>query len=307
MKAIGRFVLCIVILFPGIAGASEARQGGDNPKGDVAEGLGNEFCETYPWLCDDGPPFWAGGSPECHWDCYSSFGTRRCGWRCDTPVGATPIEGRAAPTIGLGAPAENATVAGLITISGWAHEFFHMPTIEFGLSSEAVPVTNLQVGLNAPEACQPPSGIGHSQCNRNAGFSARLETRMLRNGVHKLQVTAVGRLGFPSAIERQIVVSNRCFDYTPPSLAVSAPTYTVAGSVTITANTADAVGVTAVDFFVDGVLKVTDTSAPFKYAWDTAPYPDGVHFIEVVAHDGCNNSANKIVNFTVVKDTSAPQ
>jgi hypothetical protein len=287
------------------------RRGGDNPNGDATEGLGNEFCETNPWLCDDGPTSWAGGAPECHWYCSSSLGTQWCDWGCFAPVVATPgatIEVvHAAPVIGLAAPAVNATVTGLITISGWAHEFFHMPTVEFGLNSEAMPVTNLQVGLNAPGACQPPAGIGHSRCNRYTGFSARLETRMLPNGVHKLHVTAVGQNGFPSAVERQVIVSNSCFDYTPPSLAVSAPTYTVAGSVTITANTADDVGVTAVDFSVDGVLKATDTSAPFTYSWDTTPYSNGVHFVEAVAHDGCSNSAYKKVNFTVVKDTSAPQ
>jgi hypothetical protein len=36
-----------------------------------------------------------------------------------------------------------------------------------------------------------------------------------------------------------------------------------------------------VEFYIDGVLEYTDTTAPFEYVWDTTAYVDGLHTISV--------------------------
>jgi hypothetical protein len=53
---------------------------------------------------------------------------------------------------------------------------------------------------------------------------------------------------------------------------------TVSGTVLIETETYD---IDTVEFYIDGVLKYTDTTEPFAYSWDTKPYPDGNHTILV--------------------------
>jgi len=59
-------------------------------------------------------------------------------------------------------------------------------------------------------------------------------------------------------------------DTTLPSLTLNSPAAfsTVNGSVTISATASDNVGVTKVEFLIDGVLKSTDTVSPYSYVWD---------------------------------------
>ncbi len=54
---------------------------------------------------------------------------------------------------------------------------------------------------------------------------------------------------------------------------------TVVGTVNITTSITGCI--TSVEFYIDSTLKYTDTTSPFSYSWDTIPYPDGNHTIEV--------------------------
>jgi leucyl aminopeptidase len=79
-----------------------------------------------------------------------------------------------------------------------------------------------------------------------------------------------------------------------PSVGLTQPANgsTVSGSVTFAANASDNSGiVTAVEFFVDGMLKGTDTTAPFAIAWDTRTTGDGQHVLTAKAYDPRTTSA----------------
>ena len=79
---------------------------------------------------------------------------------------------------------------------------------------------------------------------------------------------------------------------TPPTVSITAAANgsTVSSSVTFAANASDNSGiVTAVEFFVDGTLKGTDTSAPFAISWDTRTASDGLHILTAKAYDPSNN------------------
>jgi hypothetical protein len=54
---------------------------------------------------------------------------------------------------------------------------------------------------------------------------------------------------------------------------------TVSGTVTITTSTTGCID--TVEFYIDDILKYTDTSAPFQYSWDTILYSPGNHTILV--------------------------
>ncbi len=208
----------------------------------------------------------------------------------------------------VSSPGEGDMVSGQITVRGWAHDFHSLTDVSFGVDGVGMPTPDLLVGFNSPEACQPPSGLWwNSLCNANSGFSATIDTRSLANGLHTLQVVAMGSSGLPSVFERQILVGNGCADYTPPSVSISAPSFTVTGSVNITANASDNTGVTGVDFSVDGNSVAMVTSAPFLYRWDSTPWPGGAHVVTAAARDGCGNTASARATFTVVKDGVAPQ
>jgi len=60
-------------------------------------------------------------------------------------------------------------------------------------------------------------------------------------------------------------------DTTAPTVSLTAPSQgsTVADTVTVSASASDNVGVSRVEFYVDGVLKSTDTSSPYSFSWDT--------------------------------------
>ncbi|MBJ6764184.1 M20/M25/M40 family metallo-hydrolase [Myxococcaceae bacterium JPH2] len=90
-------------------------------------------------------------------------------------------------------------------------------------------------------------------------------------------------------------------DTTPPTVSLTAPTGgTVSGSVTLSATASDNVGVSRVDFLVDGAVKNSDFSSPYSYAWDSTTASNGSHTVSAVAYDGAGNStATSAVTVTV--------
>jgi hypothetical protein len=91
-------------------------------------------------------------------------------------------------------------------------------------------------------------------------------------------------------------------DTAPPTTSITspAPGATVSGTVTVVASASDDVGVTRVEFYVDGALKGTDTTAPYQLAWSTVSVPNGSHALQAKAYDAVNNvGASSIVTVTV--------
>jgi hypothetical protein len=86
-------------------------------------------------------------------------------------------------------------------------------------------------------------------------------------------------------------------DSTPPT--VSASETGSSGSITLAANASDNVGVTRVEFYVDGVLKATDTSAPFSASLDSTTLANGSHVLLAKAFDAAGNVGSSSVNFSV--------
>lgn len=82
-------------------------------------------------------------------------------------------------------------------------------------------------------------------------------------------------------------------DTTPPTVNLTAPANgaTVSGTVTLTASASDAVGVTRVEFFVDGALVGSDSAAPFELAWNSTSVANGTRALSAKAFDAAGNSA----------------
>ena len=102
-------------------------------------------------------------------------------------------------------------------------------------------------------------------------------------------------------------------DTTPPSVSLTAPSGggSLSGQVTLTASASDNVGVTDVQFKVDGSVVGDDGSSPFAVAWNTTTVTNGPHTLTAVARDAAGNTKTSApVSVTVANapppDTSAP-
>ena len=92
-------------------------------------------------------------------------------------------------------------------------------------------------------------------------------------------------------------------DTTAPTAAVTAPTagQSVSGTITATATASDNVGVTGVQFLVDGqAYGAEDTSAPYSVSITTTTLTNASHTIAARARDARNNTTTSAaVSFTV--------
>jgi Bacterial Ig domain/Calcineurin-like phosphoesterase len=91
-------------------------------------------------------------------------------------------------------------------------------------------------------------------------------------------------------------------DTTSPTVSLTSPVSgtTVSASTNITATANDNVGVTKVDFYIDGTIAGSDSSSPYQLAWDTTKVTNGSHQIQARAYDAANNtSSSSIATVTV--------
>ena len=79
-------------------------------------------------------------------------------------------------------------------------------------------------------------------------------------------------------------------DTTPPTVILTSPqtNSVVPQAISLTVTATDNVGVSRVEFFGDGVLVATDTSAPYAFVWNTSP---GAHVVYAKAYDAKGNVA----------------
>jgi hypothetical protein len=91
-------------------------------------------------------------------------------------------------------------------------------------------------------------------------------------------------------------------DTQAPATSITAPAAgaTISGIVSVTASASDNVGVTKVEFWLDGVLKSTDMSPPYAWSWDTATSTSGLHSLVSKAYDAALNVGTSVaVSVTV--------
>ena len=89
-------------------------------------------------------------------------------------------------------------------------------------------------------------------------------------------------------------------DTIAPTVSVTAPgnNATVSGTVSVAASASDNVGVSKVEFYINGILKATDTAAPYNYSWNTTSAADGVYTTAAKAYDAAGN-VGQSTNITV--------
>ncbi|MEP7154423.1 MAG: Ig-like domain-containing protein [Betaproteobacteria bacterium] len=130
-------------------------------------------------------------------------------------------------------------------------------------------------------------------------YSFAFNSTTVANGSHSLTAKAydaANNIGTSSAVS--FTVSNTVSDTTAPT--VSASSSGTSGTITFSATASDAVGVTKVEFYVDGVLKGTDTTSPYAFAFDSTTVANGSHSLTAKAYDAANNiGTSSAVSFSV--------
>ncbi|HZV64055.1 MAG TPA: Ig-like domain-containing protein [Telluria sp.] len=130
-------------------------------------------------------------------------------------------------------------------------------------------------------------------------YTATLDSTKLSNGSHSLVAWAYdasNNIGKSSPVA--FTTSNTIIDVAAP--VVSASVTGSAGSIKLNATATDNVGVTRVEFYVDGNLVGSSTAAPYTLAYDSTKLIKGSHSLVTKAYDAANNiGSSSAVAFTI--------
>jgi hypothetical protein len=98
-------------------------------------------------------------------------------------------------------------------------------------------------------------------------------------------------------------------DTTAPAVTLTAPAAgaSLTGSVTLTATATDNVGVTRLDYLLDGTVVGTFAPAVFTFTWNSTTATNGAHALSARAYDAAGNrTTSAAVSVTVANDTTPP-
>jgi hypothetical protein len=141
-----------------------------------------------------------------------------------------------------------------------------------------------------------------------APYSVTVDSNTLSNGSHSLVARAydaAGNVGSSSALA--FSVNNTVTpDTTAPT--VTASESGTSGTITLSASASDNIGVSKVEFYVDNVLKGTDTTAPYAMTLDSTTLTNASHALTAKAFDAAgNNKLSAAVNFTISNTVATTQ
>jgi subtilisin family serine protease len=139
----------------------------------------------------------------------------------------------------------------------------------------------------------------------NPGASPSAASQAITSAATPNKVTGPGS-GSPNRLLYSLLGGTAPGDTTPPTTSITSPANgaTVSGTVTVSANASDGVGVTRVELYVDGSLTGTDTSSPYLFAWNTATVSNGGHSLQTRAYDAAGNvGTSAAVNVTASNGT----
>jgi hypothetical protein len=127
------------------------------------------------------------------------------------------------------------------------------------------------------------------------------------NGPHVIAAIARDAAGHSqTAANVTVTVAN---DTTAPVVAVTNPLglVPVNGTITLAATASDNVGVTGLQWQIDGVNVGGELTAPYRLTWNSGSIANGTHTVAAIAHDAAGNSqTSAAISITVDNDTIAP-
>ncbi len=183
-----------------------------------------------------------------------------------------------APAVNITAPVTG-NVLGTISVSANATDNVGVSGVQFLLDG---------VNLGAEDVVAP--------------YSVSWNTTTAANGNHNLTARARDAAGNITTSAVIAVNVNNFVDTEIPTVSITAPAAgNVSGTINVTANAADNVGVSGLQFLLDGVsLGTEDVAAPYSVSWNTTGATNGSHNLTARARDAAGNIATSAaVNVTV--------
>ncbi len=172
------------------------------------------------------------------------------------------------PTVSITAPLNGATVTGTVSVTATASDNVGVTKVEFYLDGV----------LQFTDTTSP--------------YSWSWDTTTATNASHSLTAKAYdAALNVGTSTAVSVTVNNTGGDVTPPTVSITAPLNgaTVVGTVSANATASDNVGVTKVEFYLDGALQSTDTTSPYSWSWDTTTTTNASHTLTAKAYDAALN------------------
>lgn len=167
------------------------------------------------------------------------------------------------PTVAIGAPAEGATLAQAVTISGTAAD-----------PEEAL--TKVEVRID---------GGPWQLADGTDAWSFAWDTLAFPDGAHLVEARATDNTAQTATAQRNVTVAN------PPSVALVAPApgATLRGAITIEGTASDPTtggGIARVEVRIDGgAWQLAEGTTAWSFAWDTTATADGARTVEARATD----------------------
>jgi Bacterial Ig domain/Repeat of unknown function (DUF5648) len=123
--------------------------------------------------------------------------------------------------------------------------------------------------------------------------------------------TPIDHLNFPDKMIGKGPPPPPPTDTVPPTASISSPTAgNVSGTVMVSASASDNVGVTRVDFYLNGLLVGSDSTAPYQFSWNTTSQANGAATLRAVAFDAAGNSGQSplvsVMVSNITPDTTPP-
>jgi hypothetical protein len=182
------------------------------------------------------------------------------------PVSLATAADTTPPTVSVTAPADGATVSGLVTLTATA--------------SDNVGVAGVQFLVNGGPVGAEDTG---------SPYSLSALTTAANNGTYLVTARARDTAGnTTTSVPVTIIVDN-----TAPTVSLTAPAdgATVSGLVTLTATASDNVAVAGVQFLANGVpVGAEDTGSPYSLSAPTTAANNGTYTLTAVARDAAGNT-----------------
>ncbi|WP_119719326.1 Ig-like domain-containing protein [Cognatilysobacter tabacisoli] len=137
-----------------------------------------------------------------------------------------------------------------------------------------------------------------------APYAIAFDSTTVANGSHSLTARAFDAAGNSATSAGVAFTVDNAAPADTVAPTVSASTAGGSGSITLSASASDNVGVTLVDFYVDGVLRGSDAAAPYAIAFDSTTVADGSHSLTARAFDAAGNSATSAAAAFTVTNTA---
>jgi hypothetical protein len=178
---------------------------------------------------------------------------------------STPTSDTTPPSVSITSPANGSTVSGTVSLAASASDNVGITKVEFYVDG----------ALRASDTSSP--------------YSTSWDTTIESNASHMLMAKTYDAAGNSKTHSVTVTINNA--DTTLPSVSVTTPANgsTVSGTVSVAASASDNVGVTKVEFYVDGTLKGTDTFSPYSTNWDTTIETNASHTLQAKAYDAASN------------------